>query len=221
MRGPAVLAVAIVMVLGTACTRAGGAGDDVRPAQTAPPPALDTAEPRASISEVLAEDLEAVADAHGWSQAEVETYHHAAQVVGEIAQRIHEERPDAFVGSALADAPTDPPTIYVKGSADDFILGLVEAAGIEIILADNQPFSFDELEVRNGQVAEALLDIGFESFGSGVDITRGILELTITREPGLPSTGEEVLSALPSDLRSSVEITMTDEPVVEPEGDLP
>lgn len=96
---------------------------------------------------------------------------------------------------------------------------LVEAAGIEIVVADDQPFSFAELEERKGRVHKALLANGFRDVVTNVNIQGGgVIPVTLTPEPGLAATAEAILALLPPDLKSSVELTISDAPVVVREG---
>lgn len=135
-------------------------------------------------------------------------------IIGAIAEQVAKERPNVFVGSAVSEQPGGAPTLYVKGPADKFIRDLVDASDIEVILADNQPFSFDELEARKLRVHHALEARGFRNVVTRVNITgAGQIPATVTIEPGLPSRAEEILLALPADLRSSVELTISDTPV--------
>ncbi len=155
------------------------------------------------------------AEAKGWTVAEEAARDRAAGIVGAIAEQVAQERPDVFVGSALSEQPGGAPTLYVKGPADKFVRDLVDASDIEIILAENQPFSLDELDARQMRLSDALVALGFRNFATGANIVGGgQITVAVTIEPGLPSRPEEILSALPADLRSSVELTIKDTPVV-------
>lgn len=155
------------------------------------------------------------AEVKGWTVAEEAAKHGAAEIIGDIAEQVSKERPNVFVGSALAQEPGGDPTLYVKGPADKFVRDLVDASDIEIILADNQPFSLDELDARQMRLSDALVALGFRNLATVADITdSGRITAAVTIEPGLPSRPEEILSALPADLRSSVELTISDTPVV-------
>jgi hypothetical protein len=123
------------------------------------------------------------------------------------------ERPNAFVGSALSNLPGGVPTLYVKGPADEFVRDLIIASGIDITVADNQPFSFDELEVRKLRVHHALEALGFRWVVTSVNITgAGRIPAAVTSEPGLPDR-LDVFSQLPDDLRSSVDLRISTTPV--------
>ncbi len=167
-----------------------------------------------SSEQELARELALVAEGHGWTVAEAAARHRTAEIIGGIAEQIFKERPDIFVGSALSEYPTGAPTLYVKGTADAFVRSLVDTSGIKIVLADNQPFSFDELEERKIRVHHAFEAQGFRNVATGANIAGGgRIPAEVTIEPGLSSSPEEMLSALPADLRSSVDLTITDIPV--------
>ena len=156
-----------------------------------------------SPEEALAYDLALRAEATGRTVDEAASQHRDAEVIGAIAERVAKERPDVFVGSALSAKPGGAPTLYIKGPADKFVQDLVDTSGIEIVVADNQPFSFDELEARKLAVHHALEAQGFRDVVTRVNITgQGLIPAAVTIEPGLPTTSEDVLSALPGDLRT-------------------
>lgn len=172
-----------------------------------------------SSEEALAQDLTLIADARGWTLEEAQAYYRAEQAIGRIAERVAAEWPEAFVGSALSPEPDGAPTLFVKGPADKLIYDLVDAAGIEIAIADNQPFSFAELEDRKDVVHRALQAQGFRSAVTSVNITgAGIVKASVTRESGLATTADAILAGLPAELKGSVELTISDLPMVVDEG---
>lgn len=167
-----------------------------------------------SPEDALAQDIALVADALGWTIEEATANYRAAEIVGNIAGRIAAERPDIFIGSALSPDPLGPPSIYIKGPADEFVRNLVAAAEIEVKIIDNQAFSLEELEQRQRRVVDALLAQGFQNLSAGIRIQEGgLIEAVVTREPGLPDDPAEILAALPPDLRGSVSLTVSDAPV--------
>lgn len=167
-----------------------------------------------SPEEALAHQLALVAVSHGWTVAEAAAQYRTAEVIGSIAERVAAERPDIFVGSALSVQPLGAPTLYIKGPADKFVRELVDASGMRIILADNQPFSFDELEARKLRVHDVLQAQGFHNISARVNITGGgRIPVEVTIEAGLSSMPTQILSSLPSDLRSSIDLTVIDRPV--------
>jgi hypothetical protein len=166
--------------------------------------------------EALTHDLGLVAKARGWSLEQARTHYLSAEVVGHIAAQVALNRPDAFVGSALSDNPGGPPMLYIKGIPDDFILNLVEAAEPEVLLVDNQPYSFDELEQRKLVVHQALEAIGFDYIMTTFDLQNGgHITAEVTRVPGLESAPDELLGRLPSDIKSDVTIVVADRPIAE------
>lgn len=166
--------------------------------------------------EALTHDLKLVAEARGWTLEQARTHYLSAEVVGDIAVQVALNRPDAFVGSALSDDPSGPPVLYIKGTPDDFILNLVEAAEDEVLLVDNQPYSFEELEQRKLAVHRALEAIGFDYIMTTFDFqNRGHLTAEVTRVAGLEWAPEELIGRLPSDVRSDVTIVVADRPIAE------
>lgn len=165
--------------------------------------------------EDLERDLALIAEANGWTLEEATERHRTAIALGEILGTIARERPTQYVGAALGERPGDPATLYVKGPADEFIRDLVRVSGVDAVVADNQPFSFDELEERKLRVHRALETLGFGYVATAVNITGGgIIPAGVTAEAGLPSTAASIIAALPADLRDSVELTIREEPVV-------
>lgn len=133
-------------------------------------------------------------------------------------QVVARDRPDIFVGSALSEQPGGPPTLYIKGPADAFVRDLVASSGVDIVVADNQPYSFDELESRKLRVHRALEGMGFRSVATSVNITgAGIIPAGVTTEPGLPTRAVDLVAALPADLREDVRLTVHEEPNVREE----
>ena len=156
-------------------------------------------------------DLERVADAKGWTLDQASAQLHAADVVGKIASRIAAERPEIFVGSALSKTPGGPPLLYVKGPADAFVRNLIAGGDIDILLADRQPYSFDELEARKLMVHRSLEAAGFRNVVTGVNIGGGgIIPAAVAIEPGLSTESGEILASVPEDLRASVQLTVSE-----------
>jgi hypothetical protein len=118
--------------------RASGTGVEL----AEPTPHLQSAE------EALEQDLRLAAEANGWTVEQAAAQHLAAEIVGRIAGEVAGSYPEIFVGSALSDVPGGVPELYIKGPADEFVRAQVAAAGIEIRIVDNQPYSFAELEAR-------------------------------------------------------------------------
>jgi len=156
-------------------------------------------------------DLEQVAKSRGWTLEEAAAQQEAADAVGAIATRIAKQSPEIFVGSVLSTTPGGAPTLYVKGPADGFVRDLVAASKIKIVLADKQPYSFEELEARKLRVHHSLEAAGYRNVVTGANIAGGgIIPATVAEEPGLARASGEILAAVPGDLRSSVVLTVTE-----------
>jgi len=165
--------------------------------------------------ETVKEDLALVAKANGWTLEDANANYAAADRIGQIAEQVARERPAMYVGAALADRPGGAPTLYIKGAADQFVRDLIAASDIEIVLRDNEPFSFDELEARKLRVHHALEALGFRYVATSVNITGdGVIPAGVTLEAGRPSSPEEIVAALPKDLRSRVALTVNAAPIV-------
>ncbi len=165
--------------------------------------------------QAMAQDLALVAEGKGWTYDEATAQHLTAEEVGAIAEVVARERPDIFVGSALSETPGGAPTLYIKGPADEFIANLVAASEIEIVVADNQPYSFEELEARKRTVHQALVDMGFRYVATSVNITGGgVIPAGVTLEPGLAQQAADIVAALPAELRNDVELTVYETPNV-------
>lgn len=164
--------------------------------------------------ESLAEDLTATAKAKGWTLAQARAQYEAAEAVGAVAIKLAASRPDIFIGSALATEPGADPRLYVKGPADAALLALVKAAGRRIEIVDDQPFSFEELEARKVRVHDALVAMGFDQVSTSINIAgRGVIPAGIWSAGGVRSDASTILAALPSPLRSSVDLTVNSEPI--------
>jgi hypothetical protein len=118
----------------------------------------------------LTTDEAAFAKWKGWTAAEMRAFARSEQAVGEVAIAVAEEQPDQFVGSALSEDPFGPPTLYVKGPADEAIDRLVAASSAPITVADNQPYSRDELDVQTAKTARILERLGYDEVGVYADI---------------------------------------------------
>jgi hypothetical protein len=167
-----------------------------------------------SPEEALAQDLALVAEAQGWSLEQAETHYRASEALDPITSRLAAERPDAFIGSALPEDPGRPPKVYIKGPADESVRNMVAAAEVEIDIVDNQPYSRAELNHRQTRVLDAVREIGFAKISAGFDITNGgQMEVDVVRQAGLPDDPQEILAALPPEVRESVTLTFSDAPV--------
>jgi hypothetical protein len=103
-----------------------------------------------------------------------------------------------------------------QGKSDAFVLRVVQSAGHEIEIVDDQPYSFGELEKRKVEVHDALVSLGFSQVSTGVNITgRGAIVSLVLRTPGVTDIPDEIVAAVPSALRASVSVVVTDTPFVE------
>jgi hypothetical protein len=83
-------------------------------------------------------------------------------------------------------------------------------------VADNQPYSFEELESRKLRVHHALEAAGFRFVATAVNIVGGgRIPASVTREAGLPESAAAILTAVPQDLRSSVDLVVRGDPVAQ------
>lgn len=170
-----------------------------------------------SEADSLEADLTLIAESRGWTIEDARTDHAVADEIGRIAQTIFEQRPEAFVGSALSPEPGGPATLFIKGAGDAYIDELVQSAGIAIIVADQQPFSFAELEAQQLRIHESLFALTSE-VAISFDIERaGVHEVIVTASELLPDESA-VLEAIPEDLRSYAEVQVVEDAVVETEA---
>ncbi|TQV86288.1 hypothetical protein FKG94_01695 [Exilibacterium tricleocarpae] len=164
--------------------------------------------------EALAQDLELVANAKGWTIAEAAADFKAAEAIGAIAVRLAATRPDLYVGSVLAEEPGGVPSLYVKGTGEKDVYDLVAKSGIEVNIVEKQPYSFDELEQRKLQVHSTLAEMGYENIATSFDFQAGgKIHAAVSRQYGLPEQASQLRSTLPKSLRDDVSITVSDEPV--------
>jgi hypothetical protein len=165
--------------------------------------------------EALDSDLRAIAKANGWTLDQARANHRSEQALDAVIQQLVETMPGVLVGSALSEDPEGPPTIYLKGPTNADIEAIVAAAGVPILIVDNEPFNADELDARAIRAQEALLALGiaFASTHSEPG-TGGRIESTIARTAGFtPDELTAIIAALPEDLRPSVALTVVDPPI--------
>jgi hypothetical protein len=114
----------------------------------------------------------------------------------------------------LSSKPGASPALYIKGPADEFVRSLVARADIDIEVVDNQPYSFEELELRKLEVHRALETQGFLYISTGLSITDGgRITAEVTRQSGLSDDTAVILSGLSPQLRASVGLTVSDAPI--------
>lgn len=161
--------------------------------------------------EAAAQDAMLIAAARGWTLEQYAVFQAGVDALGAVQGRVAREHPEMFVGGAVGPEHDAPPRLYIKGSADDFVRGLVAAAPVEIAVIDGQPLSSDEIEARNSAVSAVLSELGFEHHSVSSDIEReAMLEIGVVPAPGAPETPEALRAALPPEYRQRVEITFFD-----------
>ncbi|WP_100446976.1 chymotrypsin family serine protease [Glycomyces xiaoerkulensis] len=163
-----------------------------------------------SPEESLEDDLRITAEARGWSFEEAEAQYRVAEAIGEIADEIAPERLDVFVGTALSEKSGGPPTLYIKGEADDYIWRVIEESGLDVIVAEHQPFSFLELEERNQRLNQELIELGYEDLSSGFDITDGRIATELAAQPDLPTDPDEIRERLSEEFHKGVDLEVVD-----------
>lgn len=162
-----------------------------------------------SDAEAAAQDLAAAAAAHGWSKDQAIAYTIAEAAIGKVAETVAAERPEVFVGSAIADNPSEPPVLFVKGISDEYVRGLVASAGIPIDIRDGQPLSYAELQERTTLINDSLLESGYTDVSSLYDLyAGGVIDVEVVATPGLADDPADVARLLPADVRNAVRITV-------------
>jgi streptogrisin C len=164
-------------------------------------------------ADAFSSDELAIQEARGWRDEQLAAYLASESALDVISERVSLEYPESFVGSALAEDPLDPPTLFVKGAAQADIRAL--AAELGVTLVEHQPKSRDEIDADLAVVQAALADAGFDQFVVSADITdEGAIEAVV----GLPPDAS--LDAVGDRLRSAIDVSLAtvDVPVVESQG---
>lgn len=166
-------------------------------------------------AEVVSADLEAVRVAHGWTFTQVAAYAASEAALDVVTGHMSSLGPEALVGSVIADDPTRPPRVFVKGQASPSLRTLARELGVALV--EDQPYSLLELDARLAAVKEAALSEGFTSIVVSADIEREgaitlVVEGTITTDVSL------ILSALPPAIAKDTLIIVEAGPIAEPEG---
>jgi hypothetical protein len=166
-------------------------------------------------AEAAGPDLEAVREANGWTMDQIAAYEAAEAALDAVTERLSTDYPHAFVGSALADEPTETPTVYVKGRAPADIRAL--ASELDVALVEGQPYSLDELDARLAAVQGAMFSAGFEDFAVSADIQRaGAITLVVAVPSG--ASFDLALAGIPPEIAKDITVIIEDIPVVEPQG---
>lgn len=153
MRRIAAMWFMLLAVLGMASPTTVPAAEDTRDGVT-----------RLDHAGALAHDLALRAEGKGWTIAQAEADYQVGQALDLITSAIASQRPGVLVIAKRSADPGGTPTLYIKGPADQVVLGLVDASRIKIDVADNQPYSFEEILERRDRVGKALQAMGFRDF---------------------------------------------------------
>lgn len=166
-------------------------------------------------TEAVAADLQAVREARGWTATQLEAYETSEAALDVITGSLSTNYPDAFVGSALADDPAEPPTVYVKGRAPADVRALASELGVTLI--EDQPYSLDEVDVRLAAVRESVVSAGVDEFVVLADIQReGAITLVVTIASG--ASVDRALAGIPPDVAKDITVVIEDDPLAELEG---
>lgn len=166
-------------------------------------------------AEALAADLEAIRESRGWTTKQLAAYEASEAALDAVSELLSTKYPHAFVGSALADDPTKPPTEYVKGLAPADIRALASELGVTLV--EGQPYSLDELDARLAIVHEAMLSAGFENVVVAADIQReGAITVVVTA-PSRASL-DPVLTGIAPEIAKDITVIVEADPVVEDQG---
>lgn len=160
-------------------------------------------------------DSEAVREARGWTREQFAAYEAAEAALDSVTGRLSTQYPHALVGSALAEDPTGPPTVYVKGRAPADLRALAIELGVTLV--EDQPYSLDELDVRLAAVQDAMFSAGLKDFAVSADIQRaGAITLVVAVPSG--ASLDPVLAGIAPEIAKDITVIIEDVPVVEPQG---
>lgn len=168
-----------------------------------------------SVAEAGGPDSEAVREAQGWTTEQLAAYQASEAALDWVTGRLSTDYPNAFVGSALADDPTEPPTVYVKGGAPADIRALASELGVAVV--EEQPYSLDDLDVRLAAVQEAMSSAGLKDFVVSADIQRkGAITVVVNLLSG--ASFDAALIGLAPEIAKDITVIKVDGPVVEDQG---
>ncbi len=190
-----------------------------RPGQTLASAGFEDADVEHAVTqdaaEALASDLEAIREAHGWSTEQVAAYEASEAALDAVSELVSTNYPTAFIGSVIADDPTDPPTAYVKGIAPADVRALAIELGVKLV--EKQPYSLDTLDVRLAVVHEAVLSTGFENVVVSADIEReGAITVAVTASSRADL--DLILTGIAPEIANDITIIAGADPVVEEHG---
>ena len=155
-------------------------------------------------------DLKAIAEANGWTIDQAKAQERASRALRKVNSEIREHRPDIFIGGALSEEPGGAPSLYVKGPAPELVHDLVAEAGGPINVVDEQPYTREELQERADRAFAALVDAGYPSVTTDVDLTGGgVIPAAVLQVGELSADPAEILAFVPADLRADVQLDVT------------
>jgi streptogrisin C len=155
-------------------------------------------------------DIALVAVARGWTLEQAVAHRAISDEFGRIQEQLATDRPGLYAGATLSAVPDGAPTLYIKGTADEFVRELVNSAEFSIEVIEGQPFSWQELEERSIRLNRQLARLGFRDIVTSFDESTSTVEAVVTREPALTARAEQVLAMLPAEFRSGVRLDFTD-----------
>jgi streptogrisin C len=151
-----------------------------------------------------------VAVARGWTLEQAVAHRAISDQFGRIQEQLATHRPGVYAGATLSAVPDGAPTLYIKGTADEFVRALVKSAKFRIEVIEGQPFSWRELEERSIRLNRQLAGLGFRDIVTSFDESTATVEAVVTRVPALSASAEQVLAMLPAEFRSGVRLDFTD-----------
>lgn len=158
-------------------------------------------------------DVALLADARGWTKAQASGHRRIAQRFGAVQAQVASERPDLYAGAQLSNDPTGAPILYIKGAADAFVRKVVNDAGIAIQLSEGRALSWSELENKSRRLHGELARRGYRNIATALDETKGTVEGTVSRMPGLPETAQALHSSLSAEFQAGTHLRVDDAPV--------
>lgn len=158
-------------------------------------------------------DIALVAAARGWTLQQAMAHRAISDKFGRIQEQLATARPGLYAGAGLSAVPDGAPTLYIKGTADEFVWGLVDSAGFSIDVIEGRPFSWQELEGRSIRLNRRLAGLGFQDIVTSFEESTSTVEAVVTQKPGLTASAGQVLAMLPAEFRSGVRLELTDKDV--------
>jgi streptogrisin C len=160
-------------------------------------------------------DSEAIREARGWTPEELAGYEASETALDMVTERLSTRHPNVLVGSVLAQDPTQPPTVYVKGAAPTDVRELATELGVKLV--EDQPYSLDELDSRMAAVQEAVYAAGYEDFVVSADIQhQSAITLVVAVSSEAPI--DALIAQISPEITKDLTVIMEEDPVVEAQG---